>query len=143
MGPTGAPGARIGCGREAGAVPRLLLLLVLVLTGCSAAAEPTVVPPPDHAEPGADVDSAADRRCVDVGQGRDLPPAVFTGSSSITLAEVRAVPGAATRLAGGPFDGLADTHAVDACFYDDGRTMTSLLVDADGRVAVNPAGSQD
>jgi hypothetical protein len=28
---------------------------------------------------------------------------------------------------------------VDACFYDDGRTITSLLVDAERRVAVNPA----
>jgi len=119
-------------------VPRLLLLLVLALTGCSAS-EPTVVPPPDHAQPGADVDSAADRRCVDLGQGRDLPPATFTGSSSVTLAEVRAVPGAAPQLVDGPYDGLPDAHAVDACFYDDGRTLTSLLVDADGRVAVNPA----
>ena len=124
-------------------MPRLLLLLVLALTGCSAAAEPKVVPPPDHAQPGADVDSAADRTCVEVGQGRDLPPAVFTGSSSITLAEVRAVPGAAPLLVGGPYDGLPDTHPVDACFYDDGRTITSLLVDADGRVAVNPAVPQD
>ena len=120
-------------------MPRLLLLLVLALTGCSAAVEPTVVPPPDHAQAGADVDSAADRSCVEVGQDRELPPAVFTGSSSVTLAEVRAVPGAAGRLAGGPYDGLPDTHPVDACFYDDGRTITSLLVDADGRVAVNPA----
>ena len=118
---------------------RVLLLLVLVLTGCSAAAEPTVVPPPDHARPGADVDSTADRRCVEVGQGRELPPAVFTGSSSITLAEVRALPSAGPALAGGPYDGLPDAHPVDACFYDDGRTITSLLVDADGRVAVNPA----
>ena len=119
-------------------MPRLVLLLVLALTGCSAT-EPTVVPPPDHAQPGADVDSAADRACVEVGRVRDLPPAVFTGSSSITLAQVRAVPGAAPRLAGGPYDGLPDTHPVDACFYDDGRTLTSLLVDGDGRVAVNPA----
>ncbi len=119
-------------------MPRLLLLLALALTGCSAT-DPTAVPPPDHAQPGADVDSPADRRCVDVGQSRDLPPAVFTGSSSITLAEVRAVPGAAPLLAGGPYDGLPGTHPVDACFYDDGRTLTSLLVDADGRVAVNPA----
>ena len=118
---------------------RVLLLLVLALTGCSAAAEPTVVPPPDHAQPGADVDSAADRACVEAGKGRDLPPAVFTGSSSVTLAEVRAVPGAAPRLAGGPYEALPDTHPVDACFYDDGRTLTSLLVDAGGRVAVNPA----
>ena len=117
---------------------RLVLLLALVLTGCSAE-EPTAVPPPDHAQPGADVDSAADRACVAVGQGRDLPPAVFTGSSSVTLAEVRAMPGAAPRLAGGPYAGLPDSHAVDACFYDDGRTITSLLVDAEGRVAVNPA----
>ena len=115
------------------------LLLLLVLTGCSAAAEPTAVPPPEHAQPGADVDSAADRACVAAGGDRDLPPAVFTGSSSITLAEVRAVSGAAPQLAGGPYDALPDTHPVDACFYDDGRTMTSLLVDADGRVAVNPA----
>ncbi len=49
------------------------------------------------------------------------------------------MPGAAAGLAGGPYDGLPDTHPVDACFYDDGRTLTSLLVDADGRVAVNPA----
>ncbi len=117
-------------------------MLVLVLTGCTVD-EPKVVPPPNHAQPGADVDSAADRRCVDLGQGRDLPPATFTGSSSVTLAEVRAVPGAAPRLAGGPYDGLPDTHPVDACFYDDGRTITSLLVDADGRVAVNPAVPQD
>jgi hypothetical protein len=122
-------------------VRRLLLLLALVLTGCSAE-EPTAVPPPDHAQPGADVDSAADRACVEAGQGRDLPPAVFTGSSSITLAQVRAVPSAAPRLAGGPFAALPDTHPVDACFYDDGRTLTSLLVDADGRVAVNPAAPQ-
>ena len=120
-------------------MPRLLLLLVLVLTAGCSADEPTAVPPPDHAQPGADVDSAADRRCVEVGQGRELPPAVFTGSSSITLAEVRAVPGAPPQLAGGPFDGLPDTHPVDACFYDDGRTITSLLVDADGRVTANPA----
>jgi len=119
-------------------VPRLLLLLVLALAGCTAS-EPKVVPPPDHAQPGADVDSAADRACVEVGQARELPPAVFTGSSSITLAEVRAVPGAAPGLAGGPYDGLPDTHPVNACFYDDGRAVTSLLVDADGRVAVNPA----
>jgi predicted small lipoprotein YifL len=119
-------------------VARVLLLLVLALTACSAD-EPTAVPPPDHAQPGADVDSAADRRCVDAGQRRELPPAVFTGSSSITLAEVRAVPGAVPQLAGGPYDGLPDTHPVDACFYDDGRTITSLLVDGDGRVAVNPA----
>ena len=117
---------------------RLLLLLALALTGCSAE-EPTAVPPPDHAQPGADVDSAADRACVEAGQGRDLPPAVFTGSSSITLAQVRAVPSAAPQLVGGPFAALPDTHPVDACFYDDGRTITSLLVDADGRVAVNPA----
>ena len=117
---------------------RALLLLVLALTACTAD-EPTVVPPPDHAQPGADVDSAADRRCVDVGRDRELAPATFTGSSSITLAEVRAVPGAAPRLAGGPYEALPDTHPVDACFYDDGRTLTSLLVDADGRVAVNPA----
>jgi hypothetical protein len=119
-------------------VPRLLLLLVLALTGCTAS-EPKVVPPPDHAQPGADVDSAADRACVAVGEGRDLPPATFTGSSSITLAEVRAVPGATARLVGGPYEALPDTHPVDACFYDDGRTTTSLLVDVDGRVAVNPA----
>jgi hypothetical protein len=119
-------------------VPRLLLLLVLALTACTVD-EPKVVPPPDHAQPGADVDSAADRACVEVGQGRELPPATFTGSSSVTLAEVRAVPGAAAGLAGGPYDGLPDTHPVDACFYDDGRTITSLLVDADGRVAANPA----
>ena len=119
-------------------MPRLLLLLMLALTGCTAS-EPTAVPPPDHAQPGADVDSAADRACVEVGQGRGLPPATFTGSSSITLAEVRAVPGAAPRLAGGPYDGLPDMHRVDACFHDDGRTLTSLLVDVDGRVAVNPA----
>lgn len=117
---------------------RILLLLALALTGCSGS-EPSAVPPPDHARPGADVDSAADRRCVEVGQGRELPPAVFTGSSSITLAEVRAVAGAAPLLTGGPYDGLPDTHPVDACFYDDGRTITSLLVDADGRVAANPA----
>ena len=117
---------------------RVLLLLVLTLTACSAE-EPTAVPPPDHAQPGADVDSAADRRCVEAGEGRDLVPAVFTGSSSITLAEVRAVPGAVPQLAGGPYEGLPDAHPVDACFYDDGRTITSLLVDADGRVAVNPA----
>ena len=114
---------------------------MLALTGCAAPA-PTAVPPPDHAQPGADVDSAADRACVEVGEQRDLPPAVFTGSSSITLAEVRAVRGAAPQLAGGPYEGLPDTHPVDACFYDDGRTMTSLLVDADGRIAVNPAGPQ-
>jgi hypothetical protein len=123
-------------------VPRVLLLLVLVLTGCSAD-EPTAVPPPDHARPGADVDSAADRSCVEAGQGRELPPAVFTGSSTITLAEVRAVPGAAPQLAAGPYAALPDTHPVDACFYDDGRTITSLLVDADGRIAVNPAVPQD
>ncbi len=120
---------------------RLLLLLVLApvlaLTSCTSD-EPTAVPPPDHAQPGADVDSAADRACVEAGQGRDLPPSVFTGSSSITLAEVRAVPGVAPALAGGPYAGLPDTHPVDACFYDDGRTITSLLVDAQGRVAVNP-----
>ena len=119
-------------------MPRLLLLLVLALTGCSAD-EPKVAPPPAHAQPGADVDSAADRACVEVGQGRELPPATFTGSSSITLAEVRAVPGAARGLSGGPYDGLPDAHPVDACFYDDGRAVSSLLVDADGRVAVNPA----
>ena len=119
-------------------MPRLLLLIVLVLTGCTAT-EPVAVPPPDLGHPGADVDSAADRTCVEVGQGRNLAPAFFTGSSSITLAEVRAVPGAAPQLAGGPYDGLPDAHPVDACFYDDGRTVTSLLVDADGRVAVNPA----
>ena len=117
---------------------RLLLLLVLVLTGCTAA-EPAAVPVPDQGHPGADVDSAADRRCVEVGRERDLPPATFSGSSSVTLAEVRAVPGAAPRFAGGPYDGLPDTHPVDACFYDDGRVVSSLLVDADGRVAVNPA----
>ena len=127
-----------GGGRDAGGVPRLLLLLVLALTGCTAD-EPTAVPPPDHAQPGADVDSAADRRCVEAGTSRDLLPAVFTGSSSITLAEVRAVPGALPQLAGGPYEGLPDTHPVDACFYDDGRTITSLLVDTDGRVVVNPA----
>lgn len=119
-------------------MPRLLLLLVLVLTGC-AADEPTAVPPPDHAQAGADVDSATDRRCVQVGQERELPPAVFTGSSSITLAEVRAVPGAVPLLAAGSYAALPDAHPVDACFYDDGRTITSLLVDADGRVADNPA----
>ena len=119
-------------------MPRLVLLLVLALTGC-AAEEPTAVPLPDPRQAGADVDSAADRACVEVGEGRKLPPATFTGSSSITLAEVRAVPGVAPRLAGGPYDGLPDTHPVDVCFYDDGRTLTSLLVDADGRVAVNPA----
>ena len=97
------------------------------------------MPPPDRAQPGADVDSAADRACVEVGEERDLPPAIFTGSSSITLAEVRAVPGAAPQLAGGPYGGLPDTHPVDACFYDDGRTITSLLVDGEGRVTVNPA----
>ena len=117
---------------------RVLLLLVLALTGCSAA-EPTAVPPPDHAQPGADVDSPADRACVEVGEGRALAPATFTGSSSVTLAEVRDVPGAAARLSGGPYADLPDTHPVDACFYDDGRTITSLLVDAERRVAVNPA----
>ena len=117
---------------------RVLLLLVLALTACSAE-EPTAVPPPDHAQPGADVDSAGDRRCVEAGESRGLVPAIFTGSSSITLAEVRAVPGAVPQLAGGPFGALPDTHPVDACFYDDGRTITSLVVDADGRVAVNPA----
>ncbi len=74
-----------------------------------------------------------------MGQGRDLAPVTFSGSSSITLAEVRAVPGATPRLAGGPYDGLPDAHPVDVCFHDDGRTLTSLLVDTDGRVAVNPA----
>ncbi len=123
-------------------MPGLLLLLVLVLTagtGCTAD-EPRVALPPDHAQ--AEVESVADRRCVELGQDRELPPATFTGSSSITLAEVRGAPGAEARLAGGPFDGMPDAHPVAACFFDDGRTMVSLLVDADGRVAVNPAGPQ-
>lgn len=127
----------MGAGHAVG-VARVVLLVVLLLTACSAA-EPTPVRTEGAGHVGADVDTAADRTCVAVGEARDLPPAFFTGSSSITLAEVRAVAGAADVLASGPYARLPGTHPVDACFYDDGRTVTSLLVDAEGRVAVNPA----
>ena len=116
----------------------LLALTVAGVTGCSTA-EPTAVPPAVLSHAGADVDTPSDRACVALAEDRALSVDTYTGSSAITLAEVRAVIGGAAGLTGSAFDGLPDTHAVDACFFDDGLTVTSLLVDVDGRVALNPA----
>ena len=118
---------------------RALLLLVL-LTGCAAQAEPAPVVGAGHG--GAEVDSPADRSCVAAGQRRDLPAETYTGASSVTLAQVRSVPGAAEPLRRTSYDGLPASHPVLACFYDDGRTLTSLLVDAEGRIEPNPAAPQ-
>lgn len=117
-----------------------LLLTAVLLSGCASEEPEPVAVPAGHG--GSDVDSAGDRACVDAGAGRDLPEEVFTGSSEVTLAEVRSAAGAAAELDAGPYAGLPPTHPVTACFFFDGQTYTSLLVDAEGRVALNPAAPQ-
>ena len=119
---------------------RTSLVLLVLLTGCAGGA-----PAPGVAagHGGAEVDSPADRSCVAAGQRRDLPAETFTGASSVILAEVRSAAAAAARpLTGTSYDALPASHPVLACFYDDGRTLTSLLVDADGRIERNPAAPQ-
>jgi hypothetical protein len=119
-----------------------LVLLALVLAGCSASAEqPAPALPAGHGG-GAEVDSAADASCVEAGSARELGEETFTGSSSVTLVEVLSAAGAAEQLTGTAYHGLPATHPVTACFFYDGRTYTSLLVDAEGRVELNPAAPQ-
>ena len=119
---------------------RAALVLLVLLTGC---AEGAPAPGVAAGHGGAEVDSPADRSCVEAGQRRDLPAETYTGASSVTLSEVRsAAAGAARRLAGTSYDGLPASHPVLACFYDDGRTLTSLLVDGEGRIELNPAAPQ-
>lgn len=117
------------------------LLTVVLLAGC-AADPPAPVAPAAAGHGGREVLSAGDRTCVDAGGARDLAEESFTGSSSVTLAQVRSAAGAAQALAAGPYGELPADHPVTACFFFDGRTYVSLLVDAQGRVALNPAAPQ-
>ena len=117
-------------------------VLAGVLVGCAPSAdpEPVAVPPAGHG--GSVVDTDAERACVAAGRARDLVAGELTGSSSVTLAQVRSAAGAAAALEAGPYGALPSTHPVTACFFFDGRRYVSLLVDAEGRTDLNPAAPQ-